>query len=202
MKNQFNSISASPLADPFTYDKMPSHKSTTAVKSVNWEKSLKKEGKDENIKNQAQKKAVDKQIIDDLVKKSNRCIISVSSLFPWNIFPNTIEVEEGRVTFITRQFMSSQSHSVDIRDISNVFLESSLFFATLQIVSRTFIKNNIKMMYLNKKEAEKVKMVIEGLRIFLDKEIDTSNYEVGELIDKLGELHTIRPEEVVESSQV
>ncbi len=120
-------------------------------------KLLQEEGKDENTRNQAEKKEVDRQKVDDLVKKSNRRIISVSSMFPWNIFPNTIDVEESRITFTNRQFMSSQSHSVEIKDISNVFIESSFFFATLQVVSRTFIKNNIKINYLHKEKTKKVK---------------------------------------------
>src|SRR5579872_5040500 len=72
------------------------------------DKSLQEEGEDENTKNQAEKKELDRQKVNDLVKKANRCIISISSVFPWNIFPNTIEVEESRVNFITHQFMSSQ----------------------------------------------------------------------------------------------
>ena len=159
------------------------------------EKSLVEAGKDENTKNQAEKKESDRQKVDDLVKRSNRCIISVSSAFPWNIFPNTIEVEESRITIITRQLLSSQSHSVEIKDISNVFIESSILFATLQIVSRTFIKNNIKINYLHKGKASKVKMIIEGLRTFDSNDIDTSTYEVEELLNKLGELHTNRSSE-------
>lgn len=154
------------------------------------EKSPEQEGKDEQTKNQSTKTEEDKQTINDLVKKSNRCIISISSLFPWDFFPNTIDVEEGKVTFIFRQFMASQSHSVDIKDISNVFIESSLFFATLQVVSRTFIQNDIKIGNLSKKKAEKVRMIIEGLRTFTNNNIDTSEYEVAELINKLEELHT------------
>ena len=65
---------------------------------------LQEEGKDEQTKNEATKKEEDKQTVSDLVKKSNRCIIRISSLFPWTLFPNTIEVEESRVTFIFRQF--------------------------------------------------------------------------------------------------
>lgn len=159
-------------------------------------KFIKEAGKNEHIKNQAEKKAFDRQKLNDLVKKSNRCIISLSSKFPWSLFPNTFEVEEGRINIITRQFMSSQSHSVDIRDISNVFIESSYFFATLQIVSRTYIKNDIKINYLNKAEARQAKMIIEGLRTLKNNDIDTSNYEVSELVSKLGELetNTLRPE--------
>jgi len=153
------------------------------------DKSLRKEGKDEQIKNQATKKESDKQTVSDLVKMSNRCIYSISPQFPWNIFPNTIDIEEDRVTFTFRQFLSSQSHSVDIKDISNVFIESSLFSASLQVVSRTFIQNDIKIGHLNKKTAAKARRIIEGLRTFAEHNINTSNYGVDELIAKIEEFH-------------
>lgn len=140
----------------------------------------------------AAKNEADRQKLSDLVKKSNRLIISISSSFPWNIFPNTINVEESRVTFKFSQFTTSQSHSVEIKDISNVFIESTLFFSTLQVVSRTYIKNDIKIGYLNKKKAEKVKKVIEGLRTFIEHNINTSNYETEELILKISEFHSTR----------
>lgn len=154
------------------------------------DQALQEEGKNEQTKNEATKKEEDKQTVNDLIKKSNRCIISVSSTFPWTLFPNTITVEESRVTFIFRQFFASQTHSVDIKDISNVFIESSPFFATLQIVSRTFVQNDITIGHLNVKKATKVQMVIEGLRTFAEKNIDTSNYEINELIAKIEEFHT------------
>ena len=150
-------------------------------------KTLEQEGKDKQTRNQAAKKEVDRQRMNDLVKKSNRCIITVSSLFPWDLFPNTITVEEGRVTFTFRQFFSSQSHSVEIKDISNVFIESSPFFATLQVVSRTYVKNDIKIGHLSRKKAQKVQQVIEGLRTLIENNINTSNYEIDELLAKIEE---------------
>ena len=128
--------------------------------------------------------------MDNLIQKSNRCIITVSSVFPWNFFPNTITVEESRITFTFRQFLSSQSYSVEIKDISNVFIETSLLFAKLQIVSRTYVQNDIKVDHLNIKKANKVRMIIEGLRTFADQNIDSSNYEIDELIAKIEEFHT------------
>lgn len=154
------------------------------------ERTLGEEGEDENTRHQATKKEEDRQTVSDLVAKSNRCIISISSLFPWDLFPNTINVEESRVTFIFRQFLASQSHSIEIKDISNVFIESSLFFATIQVVSRTYVQNDIKIGYLNKKKAYNVQRVIEGLRIFREHNINTSNYEINELVAKTEEFHT------------
>lgn len=153
------------------------------------EEALEEEGRDEYIKGQATKREADRQSVEHLVKSSNRCIISISSVFPWDFFPNTINIEESRVTFIFRQFLASQSHSVDIKDISNVFIESSFFFATLQIVSRTYIQNDIKIGNLNRKKAIKARMIIEGLRILAGHNLDTSNYEVDELVSKIEEMH-------------
>jgi hypothetical protein len=155
-------------------------------------KSPETQGMEEYAKAQTIRIANEKHKVDDLVRKSNRSVITISSTFPWNIFPNTIDVEEGRVTFIFRQFLTSQTHSVDIKDISNVFIESGFFFATLQVVSRTFVQNDIKINYLDKYQAIKVKSVIEALRTFNHNNIDTSNYEVKELVEKLSELHVAR----------
>jgi hypothetical protein len=147
-------------------------------------------GIDAQARISAAKNEADKQMVNDLVRKSNRRIISISSSFPWSFFPDTINVEESRVTFNFSQFLFSQSHSVEIKDISNVYIESSMFFATLQVVSRTYIQNHIKIGHLNKKKAVLVQRIIEGLRTFSEHNINTSNYEIDELISKIGEFHT------------
>lgn len=152
--------------------------------------SLKQLGIDLNTRTTAAKNEADMQKVNDLVRKSNRRIISISSSFPWSFFPDTIEVEESRVTFKFSQFFSSQSHSVEIKDISNVFIESSMFFATLQVVSRTYVQNDIKISNLNRAKALKVQRIIEGLRTFAEHDINTSNYEIDELISKIGEFHS------------
>lgn len=141
------------------------------------------------MKNEVVKKEEDRQMVSDLIKKSNRCIISISSLFPWDFFPNTIEVEESRVTLTFHQLFSSQSYSVNIKDISNVFIESSAFFASLKFVSRTFVENDITIGHLDAKKARHVYMIIEGLRTFAENNIETSNYEIPELIAKIEEFH-------------
>jgi hypothetical protein len=130
------------------------------------------------------------QVVVDLVKKSNRILVSIRShKFPFDFFPDVINIEEGRATIITRDlFFSSHVHSVDIKDISNVFINMTPFFAQLVIVSMTFTENEIRIRNLWKEEAVFVRRIIEGLRIFKDKQIDTSTYSNKELIIKLQEL--------------
>jgi hypothetical protein len=137
-------------------------------------------------------KIIDKNLVAELVKKSNRILVSISThCFPFDFFPDTLNVEEERITVINRSFfLSSQVHSVDIKDISNVFVNTAPFFAQLVIVSKTFIKNEIKIRYLRKDEAVFVRRIIEGLRVFHGKQIDTSVFTKEELIAKLKELST------------
>jgi hypothetical protein len=132
--------------------------------------------------------------VDCLVRKSNRIIASIRThKFPIDFFPDTINVEEGRVTIITRgSFFTSQVHSVDIKDISNVFINMVPFYAQLVIISRTFEDNEIAIDALIKKEAIFVRRIIEGLRIFKNADIDTSNYSIEDLKAKLAELSTTK----------
>lgn len=126
-----------------------------------------------------------------LVKKSNRILVSISSHgFPFDPFPDTLNVEEGRITIINRHLFSSEVHSIDIKDISNIFINTVVYFSQLIIISKTFEENEIKIANLKIKEAIFVRRIIEGLRVFINKGIDTSNYTVKELLAKLQELST------------
>lgn len=137
-----------------------------------------------------QNRRLNKKTVASLVRKSNRILASISSHeFPFDFFPNSIMIEEGRITVITRNFFfSSQVHSVDIKDISNIFINLAPFFAQLVIVSKTFTENEIKIRYLRKEEAIMARRLIEGLRILKNNQIDTSVYSKEELLIKLQEL--------------
>jgi len=64
------------------------------------------------------------------------------------------------------------------------------FFTQLVIVSKTFAENEIRIRHLRKEEAVTARRIIEGLRIFENKQVDTSNYSTEELVAKLKQLST------------
>jgi len=136
-------------------------------------------------------KRINRKSVADLVKKSNRILVSVSShKLPFDLFPDMINVEEGRITIINRHFLASEVHSVDIKDISNIFINTSIIFSQLVIISKTFEQNEIKIRNLWTKEAVYIRRIIEGLRVFENQKINTSNYSIVELVTKLEELST------------
>jgi len=117
--------------------------------------------------------------------------VSISShAFPFDLFPNTINVEEGRITIINRHLLSSEVHSIDIKNISNIFINSTFFYSQLIIISKTFEENEVKIRNLRTNEAIDLRRIVEGLRTFENNQISTSNYTKDELIAKLEELST------------
>jgi len=86
--------------------------------------------------------------------------------------------------------LSSEVHSVDIKNISNILINNSVLFSQLVIISKTFEENEIRIGNLRTKEAVFARRIIEGLRIFEKEQIDTSSYTKEELIAKLEELST------------
>ena len=136
----------------------------------------------------------DKVVVAGVIRKSNRILASISThKFPFDFFPDTINVEEGRVTVIVRNFFwSSRVYSVDIKNIANVLLNTAPFFAQLVIVSKTFTENEIRVNSLWIKEAIYMRRLIEGLRILYSNDIDTSVYTKRDLVRKLEELSSTK----------
>jgi hypothetical protein len=88
-------------------------------------------------------KRLENETVAGLVKKSNRILVSISShAFPFDFFPNTINIEEGRITIINRHLFSSEAYSVDIKNISNIFINTAVFFSQLVIISKTYEEND------------------------------------------------------------
>ncbi len=130
----------------------------------------------------------DRHNISDMVQNSNDILMSISTVFPFDLFPTTINVEASRVTIITRQLFSSQVHSFDIKDISSIFIETSILFAAIKLESKTYSQKELVIDRLWKKEAILLRRIVEGLRMFEKKNINTTSFSKAELLNKLKEL--------------
>ena len=130
------------------------------------------------------------EVIPGMVRQARRELVEVRShRFPIDMFPDTIKVDEEKVTVITRPFLlSSEVYGVDLKDVTNVFINTSPFFAQLVVVSKTFEENIIQISSLWIKDAVYVRRIIEGMRVMIHNQVDTSVYSKTELLSKLEEL--------------
>ena len=162
-------------------EKTPVNPPIQSAKQVTPKKELPENNKEKAVKN--------RQAVEDMINNSNRVLLRIYSVFPLDFFPSRIIVEDTRLVIIHRQLFSSQVHSVDLKDVSNVFIDTSIIFAQVRVISNTFAQNQIIVNKLWKKEAILARNVIEGLRKFISNGIDTTSFKTEELVNKLKELN-------------
>jgi hypothetical protein len=130
-----------------------------------------------------------KKRMDNLIEGSDVVLLKLKSTFPFELFPDEMTVDIHKVSLISREFFwSERVHSVMIEDISDVFIETSPFFATLNVVDKNFVETLVKISYLKKDEAARARRILQGLIIAKQQTMDVTHINPGELIPRLEEL--------------
>ena len=131
--------------------------------------------------------------IDNLLKKPRRVLYKISSVFPFDLFPNELVINENQVNVIKRRFFLSEDiETVLIKDIQLVVVETAPFFASLDIEILKPLSKSIVIDYLWVDEALKARRIIQGLRAVEKEGIDIANQPVNELLKKLEIIGKVR----------
>jgi hypothetical protein len=129
------------------------------------------------------------QKLDKLVEQSKAPLLKIQTAVPLNPFPNKVIVDINKVTIIYKYFfLSKQVHSVFVKDISDVLVETSLFYATLKIIDVGYTDNSIDINHLSTEDAVHARKVIQGLIVAHKHGLDLSKIETANLVEKLAEL--------------
>jgi hypothetical protein len=134
--------------------------------------------------------------MDNILTKSGRVLIRVSSIFPFTLFPDTITVDETKVNIVSRIFFYSQNvTSVLIHDIRQIVVSSNPFFSTIYIHTIPMDPDYPKpdpVKYLHNNEAVKTRRIIQGLKACIEEGIDISKFQTEELVPKVEEIGKTR----------
>lgn len=115
------------------------------------------------------------QKLRELAEKSNTILLKVSTVWPFTFFKNDIIIDPYKVNIIYREFFwSEQIHSIMVKDILDVVIETSVFFATIRIVDQGYTENSVNIAYIKKDDALKVRKIIQGLVIAHRQAVDLS----------------------------
>lgn len=153
-------------------------------------KKLKDEGVHEGIKDVSKEGEKQKERLDELVDKSTKVLYRAkSSAIPVDISPREVIVDLTKVNVVHNELFSSRRvHSIFIKDISDVFVDSTFMRATLIIVDEGFIDNKITVPNLKKEDAKHLRRIIQGLVVAIKNEVDLSVIDDDNLRDKIEEL--------------
>ena len=101
-----------------------------------------------------------------LTDKSQKILFRAHIIFPLDLFPDCIVIDETKVSLIKHTFVKSEEvRNVLIEDISDVNINITMFLASLEIVNSSNQRFPIKLKLVNlrPKDAIKARKIIQGL---------------------------------------
>lgn len=146
-----------------------------------------KEAAKETIKLQRQ----NTKKLNDLLHKSENILLNIRNIIP--IFKDEIIIDTNKITVIKRPFFFSEKiHSISVKDITDVYIETVPFFANINIVDANFSETIINVRWFWKNNAEKARRIITGLMEVSKEQIDLKHLKDEDLYEKLEEIGRIR----------
>jgi hypothetical protein len=131
-----------------------------------------------------------RQELRQAIGDSNEVLAIAQTVFPFTFFPDTITIDRGKLTISHRIFFKvANVISIRIEDVLNATANVGPFFGSLKIATRFFGTDKAyHINYLKRSDALKVKQILQGYIIALQKKIDCSALPAKELAALLNEL--------------
>jgi hypothetical protein len=126
--------------------------------------------------------------LQQAIEGSNQVLASANTVLA--VFPDTMIVDRAKVTIIKRQFFRmAEIMSIRVEDILNATSTVGPFLGTVSIVSR--VMNEDQTAHIGKfwrSDAKRLKRIIQGYVIALERNIDCNQLETDELSEMLEKL--------------
>lgn len=129
-----------------------------------------------------------------LIDKTNAVIYETSSVFPFQLFPDRLIVDENKVTLIRKELFFKRIVPIMYEDLLTVKVNRSFIFASIEFeVKRISIKPR-PISYLRPRDATLTKKYIMGLVEAKRAKIDLSKLTTKQIREKLEEIGSAREE--------
>jgi hypothetical protein len=138
-----------------------------------------------------------RQELKKAIKDSSEVLYTANTVWPFTFFPNTVTVDRTKITICQRNFfMVSEVKTIRIEDVLEIRSTAGPLFGSIQISIRVFDNDQekpYKVDYFWRNDAIKLKRVIQGYAIALQREIDCSSLPTKELANMLHSLGKDHP---------
>lgn len=144
----------------------------------------------------AEKKQKARKELRKAVGHSNEMLAQAHTVFPFTLFPDTVSIDRGKMTISHRNFFRvAEVTSIRIEDILNATVNVGPLFGSLKIATRFFgTDKDYVVNYLSRSDALKIKHILQGYIIAVQKKIDCSALSTKELAKMLSELGAEAPQ--------
>lgn len=131
-----------------------------------------------------------KSKMSQVVSESNEVLDRAKTVFPFDLFPDEVIVDRTKVTIVSRVFFGmADTRSIRIEDIMSAGSTTVVFLGTLTITTRVNNQEEqISVRPLFSEDAFRLKQLIQGYVITLQRGIDMSKLSVAELKQTISEM--------------
>lgn len=145
-----------------------------------------------------EKKKAAEELIETL-GDSKDILVKATTVFPITLFPDTLTVDRTKISITHRNFFrAGETLSIALEDVLNVTATVGPFFGKILLATRFFDANKpYEVDHFWRKDALRIKRIVQGYLIARQKEIDTSALSVKELANTLDELGKATPEQKI-----
>ena len=131
--------------------------------------------------------------VEELTKAvgdAHEVLVRATTAFPFTLFPDTVTLDRTKLTITHKEFFRvGEVVSFRIEDILHVTANVGPLFGSIQIASRFFDNTKpYRVNFLWRKDALKLKRIIQGYIIAMQNQIDCSALTNGELASLLNQL--------------
>ncbi|HSW97429.1 MAG TPA: hypothetical protein VLF89_06400 [Candidatus Saccharimonadales bacterium] len=141
---------------------------------------------------------VQSEKFEKLIKKSERVLLRIKAVFPFEFFPDSVVIDETKINIIHRIFFwTAEIQSIPIQHIQDVEVDTSVLFATLKILPTGFsvvsmTENWVKVNYLWRRDALRARRIIAGLLIASREGIDLTKVDTVNFVKKIEGLGEVK----------
>jgi hypothetical protein len=138
-------------------------------------------------------KEIPEQKLRKAIKASDEVLASVKTVFPFSLFPDTITVDRTKITVAKKFFfLMGEVTSLRLEDILNVTATTGPFLGSLAITNRVQgnMGDTLTIEKLWRDDAIRLKRILQGSVIAVQKKIDCSalsSQELADTLDRLGQ---------------
>ncbi len=127
--------------------------------------------------------------LDQLHKRATTMLFSCKTMFPFDLFPNSLVIDHNKVDIVYRTFFGhSHTVSIPIERLNYVGVNSVLFLSTLRFETKGLEQNPAPLTMLPTRAAQYAKNLLFGLMTAEKHGIDLSRLAENDCLEKLIEI--------------
>lgn len=133
--------------------------------------------------------ATEAEKLINITEGAHENLITASTVFPFTLFPDTINIDRQKLTIVHRWFFStSTTSSVQIDDVQIAKVDVGPFFGSVHLASKYFVDNIQSINFLRRSDAVKIQRLLQGYMIAHHRKIDCSSIDNAQLVVLLNDL--------------